>query len=131
MEPHRGQVAGADEITKWESQIGAPTVLQTPPGGRFLLPSGPNTIDSAMAAEVALEDLAVGRAVEHRAPRLELAHAIGRFLGVDFRHAPVVHELAAAHGVAEVNHPIVIVIDVTHGGSCAAFCHNSVGFTKE
>ena len=43
------QVAGADEVRKWESQIGAPTVLQTPPGGWFLNPSGPNTIDSAMA----------------------------------------------------------------------------------
>lgn len=43
------QVAGADEIKKWESQIGAPTVLQTPPGGWYLSPSGPITIDRAMA----------------------------------------------------------------------------------
>ena len=32
----------------------------------------------AVAAEVALQDAAVRRAIEHRAPRLELAHAVGR-----------------------------------------------------
>ncbi len=43
------QVAGADELTRWENQVGAPTVLQTPPGGWYLGPSGPITIDRAMA----------------------------------------------------------------------------------
>src|SRR5205807_3470266 len=33
----------------------------------------------AMAAEVALEDTSVRRAIEDRAPRFELAHAIGGF----------------------------------------------------
>ena len=39
----------------------------------------------AVAAEVALVDAAVRRAIEHRAPAFELAHAIGRFLGVQSR----------------------------------------------
>ena len=39
----------------------------------------------AVAAEVALVDAAVRRAIEHRAPAFELAHAIGRFLGVESR----------------------------------------------
>ena len=43
------QVAGADEMKRWESQVGAPTVLQVPPGGWWLGPSGPITIDRAMA----------------------------------------------------------------------------------
>jgi hypothetical protein len=40
--------------------------------------------------------------IEHRAPRFELAHAIGRFPGVELGHPPVVHVLAAAHRVGEV-----------------------------
>jgi hypothetical protein len=38
----------------------------------------------AVAAEVALVEAAVGRAVEHRAPAFELADRIRRFLGVEF-----------------------------------------------
>jgi len=43
------QVAGADELKRWESQVGAPSVLQVPAGGWWLSPSGPITIDRAMA----------------------------------------------------------------------------------
>ena len=68
----------------------------------------------AMTAEVALVDAAVRRAIEHRAPGLELAHAIGRFLGVELGHAPVVHVLAAAHRVGEVHLPAVAIVDVGH-----------------
>ena len=39
--------------------------------------------------------LPVGRAVEDAAPLLELAHAVGRLLGVQLGHAPVVQVLAA------------------------------------
>ena len=68
----------------------------------------------AVAAEVALEDPAVLGAVEHRAPGLELADAVGRFLGVQLGHAPVVEVLAAAHRVGEVDLPVVAVVDVAH-----------------
>ena len=44
----------------------------------------------AVAAEVALEDPAVRRAVEQGAPLLELEHPLGRLLGVDLGHPPVV-----------------------------------------
>ncbi len=68
-----------------------------------------------VSAEVALEDAAVRRPVEQRAPCLELAHPGRRFLGVELRHAPVVDVLAAAHRVGEVDLPVVAVIDVAHG----------------
>jgi len=85
----------------------------------------------AMAAEIALQDLAVGRAVEHCAPRFEFAHPIGRFLGVQLRHAPVVDVLAAAHGVGEMHFPVVAVVHVAHGRGHAAFSHHGVGLAEQ
>ena len=66
----------------------------------------------SVAAEVALKNPAVLGAIEQRAPCLEFAHAIGRLLGVQFRHAPVVEVLAAAHRVGEMNAPVVAIVDV-------------------
>ena len=85
----------------------------------------------AMAAEVALQNQTFFGAVEKRAPFLELEHAIGRFLGVDLRHAPVVEQLAAAHGVAKVHFPVVFGIDVAHRRGDAAFRHDGVGFAEQ
>ena len=61
-----------------------------------------------VAAEVALADLAVLRAVEQRAVGLQLPDPVRRLLGVQLGHPPVVEELAAAHGVAEVHLPVVV-----------------------
>ena len=85
----------------------------------------------AVAAEVALEDAAVGGAVEHRAPGLELAHAVGRLLGVQLGHAPVVDVLAAAHGVGEVDLPVVAVVDVGHRRGHAALGHHGVRLAEQ
>ena len=85
----------------------------------------------AVAAEVALQDAAVRRAVEHRAPRLELADAVGRFLGVQLGHAPVVDVLAAAHGVGEVDPPVVAVVDVGERRGDAAFGHDRVRLAEQ
>ena len=60
-----------------------------------------------VAAEVALADPAVGGAVEQRAVGLELPDPLRRLLGVQLGHPRVVEELAAAHGVAEVDLPVV------------------------
>jgi hypothetical protein len=65
-----------------------------------------------VAAEIALEDAAVGGSIEDRAPSFEFAHAVGSFTRVEFRHAPVVDVLAAAHRVGEVDFPIVPLIDI-------------------
>src|SRR6185437_9005166 len=66
----------------------------------------------AMAAEVALEDPTVGRAIEQRTPALELLHAVRGFLGMNLRHAPVVEVLPAAHGVGEMDAPVVAIVHV-------------------
>ena len=84
-----------------------------------------------MAAEIALQDAAVLGAVEDRAPGFEFVHAVGRFLGVQFGHAPIVEILAAAHGVGEVDAPAVAVVHVAHGGGDAAFGHDGVGFAQQ
>ena len=84
-----------------------------------------------MAAEVALEDPAVLGAIEHRAPGLELADAIRRFLRVQLRHPPVVHVLAAAHRVGEVDLPAVAVVDVGERRGDAAFGHDGVRLAEQ
>ena len=61
------QIAGADEIEKWESQIGAPTVVPTPPGGWFLGSLGPISIDRATAM---LPDFFIGTAIEEQANKV-------------------------------------------------------------
>src|SRR5438105_12690256 len=74
-----------------------------------------------MTSERALVDAAVGRAVEQRAPRLELVDPVGGFLGVDLGHAPVVVHLAAAHRVAEMHAPAVFLHYGGTGGGRGAF----------
>ena len=85
----------------------------------------------AVAAKVALEDAAVLGPVEHRAPRFELAHAIGRLLRVQLGHAPVVEVLAATHRVRKVDAPVVAVVDVGHRRGHAAFGHDSVRLAEQ
>jgi hypothetical protein len=82
-------------------------------------------------AEIALIDAPVGRAIEYRAPRFELANAIRSFLRVQFGHAPVVHVLAAAHRVGEVHFPVVAVVVVAERRGHAAFGHDRVGLAEE
>ncbi len=85
----------------------------------------------AVPAEIALENAAVGRAIENRAPGLEFAHAIGRLLGVKLGHAPVVDVLAAAHGVGEMDAPVVAIVHVGERGGDAALGHHGVGLAEE
>ena len=85
----------------------------------------------AMPAEVALQNAAVFGAIEERAPGFEFAHAVGRFLGVQFGHAPVVQVLAAAHGVGEMHAPVVAVVHVGQRGRHAAFGHDGVRLAEK
>src|SRR5215467_4122515 len=85
----------------------------------------------AVAAEVALADQPFLGSVEEGAPLLELQHAVGRLLGVQLGHAPVVEHLAAAHGVAEVDLPVVLLPYVAHGGGDAPLRHHGVGLAEE
>ena len=84
-----------------------------------------------VAAEVALADLAVGGAVEQRAPGLQLPDPVRGLLGVQFGHPPVVEELAAAHGVAEVDLPVVVGVGVAHRGGAAALGHDRVRLAEQ
>jgi hypothetical protein len=85
----------------------------------------------AVSAEVALENQALFGAVEQGAPALQLEHAVRRLLSVQLGHAPVVDHLAAAHGVAEVDLPVVLGPHVTHGGGDAALGHDRVSLAQE
>ena len=85
----------------------------------------------AVAAEVALQNAAVLGAIEQRAPGFQFAHAVGRFLGVQFGHAPVIQILAAAHGVGEVDAPVIAVVHIGQRGRHAAFGHHGVGFAEQ
>lgn len=82
-------------------------------------------------AEVALRDLPVGRAVEERAPGLQLPDPVRGLLRVELRHPPLVEELAPAHRVAEVHLPVVALVDVAHGGGDPALRHHRVGLAEE
>ena len=84
-----------------------------------------------MAAEVALEDAPVRRAVEDGPPLLELEHPLGSVLGVDLGHLPVRQQLAAAHRVAEVHLPVVVGIDVAEGGGDPALGHHGVRLAEQ
>ncbi len=84
-----------------------------------------------MPAKVALQNPAVAGAVEQRAPRLQLTHALWRFLGVQLRHAPVIQILAAAHGIGEMHPPVVAIVDVRQRGGNAALRHHGVRFSKQ
>ena len=85
----------------------------------------------AVAAEVALKNLAVLGAIENRAPGFEFVHPRRSFLGVQFRHAAVVQVLAAAHGVGEMDAPVVAVVHVAHGRRHAAFGHHRVRLAEQ
>ena len=78
-----------------------------------------------------LEDAALLGAVEDRSPFLQLAHPLGRLLGVQLGHPPLVEELAPAHRVAEVDLPAVAAVDAGQGGRDPAFRHDRVGLAQE
>ena len=85
----------------------------------------------AVPAEVPLADQTVRGAIKQGAPLLELPHPFGGLLGVQLRHAPVVEQLATAHGVAKVDLPVVVGVQVAHGGGDAALGHDGVGLAEE
>ena len=84
-----------------------------------------------MPAEVALEDAAVLGAVEDGAPLLQLADPVGRLLGVELGHPPLVEELAAAHRVAEVDLPAIASVGAGQGRGDPALGHDRVGLAQE
>jgi len=84
-----------------------------------------------VTAKVSLQNPPVLGAVEECAPCFEFAHAFGRFFGVQLRHAPVVEVLAAAHGIGEMNAPVIAIVDVGQSRGNATLGHDSMGFAEQ
>ena len=84
-----------------------------------------------VAAEVTLKDFAFFRPIEYGSPSLELADAGGRLLGMDLRHARVIHVLAAAHGVGKMNLPVVALIHIRERRRDSPFGHDRMSFAEQ
>ena len=84
-----------------------------------------------VAAEIPLEDAPIASAIENGSPGLELPHAIGRLLGVEQDHPPVVDVLTTAHGIGEMGLPVVALVDVRERRGNASFGHDGVGFAEK
>jgi hypothetical protein len=84
-----------------------------------------------VSAEIALEDAAIGRAIEDGAPGFQLAYTVGRLFRVQLGHAPVVDVLAAAHRVGEMDLPVVAVVHVGQRCRDAALRHDRVRLSKQ
>ncbi len=82
-------------------------------------------------AKIALQNAAVFGAIEQRSPGFQFAHAVRCFLGVQLRHAWVVQVLPAAHGVREMDAPVISVVHVAHRGRHSALRHHGVGFAQQ
>ena len=85
----------------------------------------------AVTTESTLQNLPILRAIKKRAPLLQLPHTLGSFLGMNLSHAPVVKQLAAAHGVAEMSAPVVGRIHVGHRRRDSTFRHDGVRFAQQ
>ena len=82
-------------------------------------------------AEIPLQDAAVVRSIEQRAPCFQRPDFLRRLSGVQFRHPPVVDVLAAAHGVGKMHLPVVAVVHVGERCSDPALGHHRVGLAEE
>ena len=85
----------------------------------------------SVSAEVSLKNPAVCGAIEKRAPCLELADAFRRFFGVQFRHAPVVEILTAAHRIGEMDAPVIAIVDIGQCCRDASFGHYGMRFAEQ
>src|SRR5882762_10027610 len=84
-----------------------------------------------MTTEIPLKDLAIGGAIEDRAPRFQLADTRGRFFSVQLGHPPTVQVLTSTHRVCEVDAPVISVVDVRKRGGDSAFRHYGMRFAKQ
>src|SRR5882757_3668808 len=84
-----------------------------------------------MPAECALQNLSIVSAIEQRAPLFEFSNAFWRLLRMQLRHAPVIEEFSAAHGVAEMRSPVVFLVDIAHGRRDSTFGHYGMCFAEQ
>jgi IS5 family transposase len=84
-----------------------------------------------MSAEIALQNAAVLGAIEHRAPGFELLHARRSFFRMQLRHSRMIQILTAAHGIGEMDAPVVAIVHVGQRGGDAALGHDRVGLAEK
>ncbi len=82
-------------------------------------------------AKVSLQNPAVLRPVEERAPCLKFANAFRSFFGMQFGHAPVVEILAAAHRIGKMDSPAIAIVDIGQCRRDAAFGHHGMRFAEQ
>src|SRR5437667_12381658 len=82
-------------------------------------------------AKMSLQNPSIFRTIENGAPRFKLADAVRRFLRVQLSHAPLVHILTAAHGIGEVDLPIVALIDISERRRNSALSHHRVRLAQK
>src|SRR5687767_13142836 len=85
----------------------------------------------AVTAKVPLQDLPVLGAVKDGSPRLKLSDTLRGLFCVDLRHSPVVDILAAAHRVAEMDLPVVSVVDIPHRSRHPTLSHHSMRLAQQ
>src|SRR5262245_21356232 len=84
-----------------------------------------------VTAEMSLQNSTVFCAIKNGAPTFELAHSIGRFLRVQFSHAPLIDILTTAHGIGEMYRPVVAFIDIGQRRCDSAFRHYRVRLAQK
>ena len=84
-----------------------------------------------VAAEISLQNSTILGPVENRPPGLQLAHPRGCFTSMQLRHPPIIDVLPAAHGVGEMDLPIIAIVHVGERGRDPALGHHGVGFAKQ
>ena len=84
-----------------------------------------------MAAKISLQNPAILCAVENRPPGLEFAHPRRRLPRMQLRHPPIIDVLPAAHGVGEMDFPVIAIVHVGERRRDPAFGHHGVGFAEQ
>ena len=84
-----------------------------------------------VTAEGALQNLPVLRAIEKRSPLFQFPHSFRSFLGMNLSHAPVVEQLATAHGIAKMGAPVIGGVHIGHRCRDSAFRHDGVSLAEK
>ena len=84
-----------------------------------------------VTAERTLVHPPIWRAVEDAAPVLEFGHPVGRLLGVQLGHVPVVQVLGTEHRVLEVDLPVIFRFYVSERGGDSALGHHRVSLAEQ
>jgi hypothetical protein len=79
-----------------------------------------------MTTEISLKNAAILRPIKNCTPCFQLSNSGRRFQSVQLSHPPVVDVLATAHGVREMDLPIVTIVHIGKRRSNSALSHYGV-----